>query len=53
MQLKAHDWPNMKETARTKLHGQMSRIAYGDLKSGPKTAKKLTNEELAKILNKR
>lgn len=53
MSLKVQDWPHMKENARNKLHGKMSEIAYNSTKTGPKGGKKLTNEELAKILSKR
>jgi hypothetical protein len=51
--LKAQDWPNMKENARSKLHSKMAEVAYSATRTGPAKAKKLTNEELAKILNKR
>lgn len=51
--LKTFDWPNMKDAARTKLHAKMKDVAYNSIKGDKTPKKKISNEELAKILSKR
>lgn len=52
--LKSMDWPNLKENARTKLHSQMRNVAYNSVKTSKASkVKKISNEELAKILSMR
>ena len=50
---KVQDWSNMKETARSKLHSHLSKTAFNSISTGKKEAKKISNEDLARILSKR
>ena len=47
--LNALDWPNMKKENRTKLHKELSKLAYPD----SKVKKSITTKDLSKLLGGR
>ena len=46
-QMTANDWPKMKESARKKLHSELSKEAYP---ASLKPTKVISNAELARVL---